>query len=71
MKNPRHSKTFALEWYIENRIEYLEKKVKRLRESLEATSDFDYDAIKELMETRGRLKELQHMQQRLSEMGLE
>lgn len=55
-----HSDLDRMMWYIEHRLEYLEKRQTRLKESIETASsaDIDYDALKEFMENKGRVNEL-------------
>jgi hypothetical protein len=47
-------------WYIENRIEYLQKQQEKLRGLLEVADPnaTDYDALAEFLENKGRVKEL-------------
>jgi hypothetical protein len=56
-------------WYLEHRIEYLSNKRDALRKVLEQTDEgtFDYDLLREFMEIKGRLKELQYLIERLRE----
>ncbi|MGZ4032276.1 MAG: hypothetical protein ACXVP5_01330 [Tumebacillaceae bacterium] len=47
-------------WYIENRIEFLQKQQDKLRGLLEVgdPQTTDFDALAEFMENKGRVKEL-------------
>jgi hypothetical protein len=52
-------------WYIDHRIEYLRNKLSGLRKVLEHQNEFDYDALREFMEIKGRLKELENLSEHL------
>lgn len=49
-----------LRWYIEHRIEYLKNKQVHHKHRLEA-ENLDYDVLREFMENKGRLKELENL----------
>ncbi|GMA66132.1 hypothetical protein [Alicyclobacillus fastidiosus] len=56
------------EWYVDHRIEYLSNRLNKLREMLEAQNgQLHYDALKEFLETRGRLKELENIRQHMDD----
>ncbi len=50
-----------IRWYIEHRIEYLQIKQDTLRNYLKTGEQFDYDILKQFMENKGRLYELQNI----------
>jgi hypothetical protein len=48
-------------WYIEHRIEYLQKRQEILKTRLEFGTQFDYVALEEYMQNKGALKELSRL----------
>lgn len=50
-----------IRWYIEHRIEYLQIRQDALRQYLKTEEQFDYNYLKEYMENKGRLFELQNI----------
>jgi hypothetical protein len=48
-------------WYVEHRIEYLQKRQEILKVRLEPGSQFDYIALEEYMLNKGALKELNRL----------
>ncbi|MFB5188770.1 hypothetical protein [Alicyclobacillus fastidiosus] len=50
------------EWYLEHRFEYLDAQLGKLRELIEPQNgDVNFEALKEFLEMRGRLRELEHI----------
>jgi hypothetical protein len=62
--------TSRLLWYLQHRIEYIRNKQTALKDDLEHydPNTFDYDKLKDFLENKGRLLELQHMVKRIQEM---
>ncbi|GMA65184.1 hypothetical protein NZD89_07140 [Alicyclobacillus fastidiosus] len=50
------------EWYFERRVEYLNAQLGKLRELVQPQNgDFNFEALKDFLETRGRLRELENI----------
>lgn len=55
-----------LQWYVVHRLEYLNNRQTALKQGLEQTdTQFDYELLREFLENRGRIQELQNFLKRL------
>lgn len=56
-------------WYIENRIEFLQKQQEKLRGLLDVADPnaTDFDALAEFLENKGRVKELKAMLEKIQQ----
>ena len=56
------SSVATIQWYVEHRLEYLRNRQSSIKTQLEQkTPAFQYDALKEFMENRGRIEELENI----------
>jgi hypothetical protein len=56
-------------WYIENRIEFLQKQQEKLRNLLDIADPnaTDFDALGEFLENKGRVKELKAILEKIQQ----
>ncbi|WAH38683.1 hypothetical protein [Alicyclobacillus dauci] len=56
------------EWYLLHRIEFLQNRLDKLRRGLsKEPSKVDFEDLREFLETRGRVKELENILEHLSD----
>ncbi|EPZ47408.1 hypothetical protein [Alicyclobacillus acidoterrestris] len=63
----QRKRTKPAQWYIEQRIDYLTAQLNKLRDMLKSVDEnANFEAVKDFLETRGRLRELQNIREHMN-----